>query len=628
MYIIKSFFREFGKVILSLGVIGLLCLGVYSIVTESYKVGKDVQSKKTVVQTIAILDLQAENSNLKTQIIELDGNNYTLKILTQTQQEEIDNLKGTITSLNSSLTSLRNEKEATDEVVSNLQNDIAYLNEYVAELEAQLGGSKNILVMSLPEDFVCLRSLPYYVSDDYLFFSSDKSSCPGLWKYNLKTHEIVKVYDLLFNYNSFAEKDNYIFIFSVSVDAKCLVYDKSTDYYVVSKSISRTSKYYMNDNIFFLNACEYFDFKTNSFVELSGSSNYLFSYAYGNYCVFTYNSYFCYLDLNTLTVSSKIGSFVGIIDSYVIYHSSSSSNPGHFAFDLNTGTEIVFCNDYLGNVTYYCGYANGNLYPLTNFMVGKFISEKYLYIYSSTNSFLYVIDIETNVLEELYVSTNFYNGTLVDDNLFFFSGNYEFCIVTGKTIETILTCERVFSYSIFSTSTGVVFNFSNTSMYGLYYYDYIDKTVTLHKQFIKYDIYNNTESSVTISAYYDKITRINESFYLIYDSTGRSGSIFINNDLSVMKYYSAYVSFSGFYVIYETEKYIVTHTCYVIDKDTATVVRSDLFSTSSDRFILYSKLEDNNVLLKPDSGNVLYLFDSTTGEISFYGAEIETEEVA
>ena len=197
MYIIKSFFREFGKVILSLGVIGLLCLGVYSIVTESYKVGKDVQSKKTVVQTIAILDLQAENSNLKTQIIELDGNNYTLKILTQTQQEEIDTLKGTITSLNSSLTSLRNEKEATDEVVSNLQSDIAYLNEYVAELEAQLGGSKNILVVYLPEEMNSMKKIySARLSDDIVLLSSNQyidSKIAGFWAYSISNKTFTRV---------------------------------------------------------------------------------------------------------------------------------------------------------------------------------------------------------------------------------------------------------------------------------------------------------------------------------------------------------------------------------------------------------------------------------------------------
>ncbi len=164
-------FDSVGKMLFIAFGIMLVACGLYAITNDSYTAGKNSVQPQFVEQTLAIMNLNSQNSELKNQVVLMQGENYALRILTQTQEEELDSLKSTVSSLNQSIVELESDNANLDEIILKLNSDVTYLNSYVNKLENTITSLKNsYVVLILPQEFskAPMINSYYYIDKVYL----------------------------------------------------------------------------------------------------------------------------------------------------------------------------------------------------------------------------------------------------------------------------------------------------------------------------------------------------------------------------------------------------------------------------------------------------------------------------
>lgn len=625
------FLKFTGKTVLTALMVSVLALFFGILIHESYSTGKAVESRNKITQTIAILDLTAENEDLKTTIITLNGDNATLRILTQTQQEEIDNLKSTVTSLNSSLTSLRNEKEATDEVVNNLQNDIEYLNNYVSELESELSQfKKDFLIIYLPQDFIVSYELYYHkINDNELFVSSDNSDkCPGLWKYNINTLSLTKVLDVNCIFNSFY--DFYDYTYLVPGGRNChYVYKKLTfEFIFVGESYS--SKFYYNEKMAIASGKFYFDIETETGIGTGFDPNSDFVYSYDKYLVFSNDSskYYGILNVDTMewvydsySLKEQYSKFV-YFENHV-FSVMSSSELGFKYFNFATAQSADIPNFYADNV--YALTSNKSI-STSNFV--SLYKDRYLLLYNSTLDIVYSFDIETLTMIELLSGCGTPKWSFSDDEIFLMNNNtFEFYLVNGLDLTLLFTHTKSEILSGFKTKTGYIF--SCNSSYSLIYYDFESKQTTCYTTASLYNVSTGTTSSYAINGYYSckKSIRINDDYLLLVPGLSSRYVLIVNNDLSFIGCYrgkTLNMYLGG--IIYENNNFMVTKNGFVINRETVEVTCPETINFNNNFTLSYVKdLDNGNILLRLSGNDVYYEFDVVTGDIDIYMFQTDIE---
>jgi len=617
----KKIFSIFGQIALSAFIMITFMTLAFIVSIESYNIGQDVESKKTKVQTIAILDLKSENNDLKTQIITLDGNNYTLRILTQTQQEEIDNLKTTITSLNGSLTSLRNEKEATDEVVSQLQADVDYLNNYVAELEEQLSSS-DLLVVYLPDEMSSLKQISTLKLNNDLVLLSGTNSTNGLWAYSISNNTFEKVTNIGGTYTKLEVLSEDVSLIYSSYFGTFISYNNKTLNFTVLDSEGKE----------FCWLCHVDTSRNICILNIDSNKIYEFNYVTEEFTKYEQNIPI----RNLLYVNENYAYFSG----HVYTDCISKLNLDERTIETFSGG--YFCNFYKATENLIFARGNSGI--------------------NASNYGLYVFDCTTDTITRLTTINPIYGDFIVMNNELYCCSKGYVHKINLETLEiTSLECSFVTvssSYFVMNTyyplENGFLISSENTSSsnYGLYYipYDLSSKSTILDKgfkfRFFEVDntlyitsgasslkgIYTLNTTNMTSTQVYDQGCAFNVAYDLgnsiLFGSTEKT----IDSNIYAIHYNKTTNEFTRlcqYHIvnkIYEDDNYYVYlfyNGIYKFSK----IDGSFSLITNIARLYEIGNLENGSVLLKCDNGaynGVTFILDITTYEFKSYSVEIES----
>lgn len=538
-----KFFKEIRNIIISLCVIGLLVIGGYCICREAYKIGTKSVQGQINKQTIAILSLTNDNSDLNTQILTITGENNTLRILTQTQANELNNLQSVIASLNQSLTTLQNEKQATDIVVNNLNQDISYLNNYVAELEAELSSftTQEYLVVLLPEELVTYKEFYTFRLGEYFFM------CPKFTNTN--------------NLN-----DSHLYAYNITTESFSLIESNIGnvfyDYLPTETNVVLFTSFYtcwLNTDDLILN--KYSNYISNNLVVPLLRSKMIEDDLYFYYYTWLYKYNF------ELDIVEKI-SFSNIILSYVSFVNYDSLGSSYINTGLiDTGIllncfesgvySLRFFNFATQELDYICP---GQAYSLSlhNNVLYFGVSSSCIYKYDFSTKTLTLISDNCDLIK-IYIMPVYDEN----DSVLVYSYNSKVLYLYSANTEPTLILDSFKASRICILNDGVLFYFPSK----FYFYEYSSLTLKVLSNYIKKD------SSVENFNGFISIEKI-DTGYLLLDL---SYFYYVDNSFNVA--YSIGSSFSS-YLLYENYVIIVSKTNYVyvfnIDDYTYTSVSSKM----------------------------------------------------
>ena len=620
-----SFIKWSSKTVLTMLILTILTLFAVLVIKESYNTGLYAESKNTTIQAIAILDLNAENENLKSSIITLKGDNATLRIITQTQQEEISNLKSTVMNLNSSLTSLKNEKEATVEVVANLQNDITYLNNYVAELEDELNALKSsIVVIYLPKELSNATNISVIRLNEGTLLISGYNSKVGLWEYSLTNKNLKKVADIGGSYTEIKKlTDNKCLIYS-NICGEIVSYDKSLCEYKVA---------FISNNA--VSSIKHIDFEKK--ICLIYSDNYFYNYDYENDVLTKYAN------------SNKITDLLYVKGKYVYFAGINNATSYHITkVNIEDQTSEMF--------------AGGAFYKYFKLSDTQILSKGLSSIISDRTG-LWLFDFESDTMTRIIKDGYIFTGFKV-------IGNYLYCCNHMKIHRinlndwTVSSLDLNISVSlsdyekeyIIETNNGMIItNYTSFDAYaGLYYvsYDLTDSyqltTVGYSYMFLKYNNYYFISSEISkVGGLYcynlntDKFVKLFDTgFYyncykdlgedlLVYSSLKYSTNtqnlkmVLINKETLETSLVNLGSYYSNINIIHETSENLIIQTYGGIFKLSKNDFSVNTIALMNNLYEI-GRLNNGNILFMCDQYvGITYLLDINTYTFNTYSAEIE-----
>ena len=570
----KKIFDGLGTTLLFAFSIILIACGIFAITSDSYTAGKNSVQPTVVEQTLAIVNLNNENAELKNSILTIEGDNYALRILAQTQEEELDNLKSTVDSLNQSIANLESDNANLDEVIPKLNTDVTYLNTYIGKLENTISTIVDkYVVMVLPKEFANSSVINTYLYNDKVYFYA--SEVDNIYIYDLSTGT-----------------------YSTAIKEDEVEYEMET----VSGGVSFSTVY--NNKLFF--CCVYgddvyaIDVNTNqlSVISTLGSSSSLSIYIFDDINTIMFqgdgsNTIF-YNDVtkesllvrDVFPVSSTYGTLYRIVNNKVYFAYASK------LVCVNLDTFTYTSTTFTGSCSYY----------------GFDATEDYVLICVENNKIyeLKVFDSSTLELLSTFNSSSYwvqkrYNGYLLtNDCWYIFNSAYIGCLdfstltYTEISIDFTITVTCL-NFKVFDNHI-LFWHTENSKTKGIYKLDVATKTVTL---------IDGTDNFYSLSWCFETenkwFVRYSSSLY-VYDKTSITFSLFTSD-------------FSEIYYLTEDDNYyyfVAVKAGYGVIKIDKELAGYEIVFNTTGSCWLWKVFDDYALIRFFDKG--IYLFDFETLE--------------